>query len=368
VTLHVSTLFTAETAANLLKSGLEIAQALGLPTTTWRVGDPTRAAFKFLAEVLGLRETVAAAFARSGFLSSAEGDWLTLLASEVYGVDRVEATYATSTLTLSNSGGGYYDISPGDVTVASSVTGATYRNTTSLTLSPGTTGTVDVVAEEAGSGGTALEDDIDTLVTTMLGVTVLDSSAAVGTDEQGDEALRTQCLATLGALSPNGPRDAYEYVARNPALTGELTVTRAQATANSATGTVAVYVATPTGAPSGPAIAAVQAGIDSWATPLTVTATVMAATEVPTPVTATVSGEDIPPTFEADATAALQELFAEVPIGGTLARSAIVTLLHRMLVSEGVTAPSVSVSVPPADVTLTDGQVITLGAVSVTEV
>jgi hypothetical protein len=56
MTISVLSLFTAETAAKILSSGLEIAQVLGLPVSTWRNGDPTKSLYHYLAEVLAARE------------------------------------------------------------------------------------------------------------------------------------------------------------------------------------------------------------------------------------------------------------------------------------------------------------------------
>jgi phage-related baseplate assembly protein len=367
MTIHIASLFTVSPTARLLKGGLEIAQALGLPVTSWRVGDPTRALFKFLAEVLGAREPVAAAFAKSGFLSSAEGDWLTLLADELYGVERVEATHAVAVVTLTNTGGGYYELAAGDVTVKSSLSGATYHSTSAITLAAGGVGTIDVQADEPGSDGSAGQDEIDELVTTLLGVAITASSQAIGLDEQEDESLREQCRSTLGALSPDGPPDAYEYVARNPDLTGSTEVTRARSTYDSATGDVTVYVASATGAPSGGGVTAVQAAIDVWATPLTITATVEPAEELPVNVLASAGGTGIPATISDDAEQAIGALLAGLQIGSTIPWSTFVHALHSLLVAAGVRNPSVTITSPIADVVLTESQVATVGVVDITE-
>lgn len=369
MTVSVTTLFSVETAARILSTALEVAKVLGLPVTSWRVDDPTRVLFKVAAEVLGSRETMAAFFARSGFLSQSSGDWLTLLASEVYGVERTPATYAPTTVSLSNAGG-WHDLAAGDVRFRSSVSGVTYTTTEAVSLhGPGATQTVAVIADVAGSDGSASLDEIDAFETTLLGVTITGSAVAVGVDEQGDDALKTQCMATLGALSPNGPPDAYEYVVRNADLTGSTEITRAASTAEGTDLTVTVYVAGASGAVSGAAVIAAQAAVDSWSTPLTATATVVAATPVLQAVTATVSGQDVPAAGELTtlASAALGALFSSVPIGGTLARSAIYAALHEALIDAGCTRPVIVLSVPAAELELDPDEVVTLGAVSVTE-
>src|SRR5690606_21310682 len=113
----------------------------------------------------------------------------------------------------------------------------------------------DLVADEAGSGSSVGADEIDELVTTFLGVEIASSTAAVGTDEPDPETIREQCRATTGALSPNGPPDAYEFVVRESSLTGVTEITRAKATGDSDTGTGDVIVASASGAVSSGSVA-----------------------------------------------------------------------------------------------------------------
>jgi hypothetical protein len=370
MTVSLTTLFTVETLDSLLATGLSVAAALGLPVTSWRVDDPTRALFSALAEYLAEREALQGFFIRSGFLSWATGDWLRVLASEVYGVDVPDAAPASTTVDLLNSGAGWYDLGVGEFRVRSTSSGVTYTSTEALSLhGAGATQTLDVVADVDGSEGSAALDEIDAFETILLGVTITGSAAAIGVDVPSDEETREQCRATRGALSPNGPADAYEYVARNATLTGAASVTRAHATEDAPNLVVTVYVATASGAPSGADVTLVQSALDVWATPLTATATAVAASEVAQAITATVTGGDVPADVEALAEAALGAMFAALPIGPcTLARSAVYAAIHGVLVTAGVTNPVVALSVPATDVTLTAGQVATLGTVTVTEV
>lgn len=367
MTLSVTSLFSVATAAELLSAGLDLATAVGLPVTSWRPGDPTRSLYKFLADSLATWELTASDYVKSGFLSTATGDWLTVLALEVYGATRTEATYATSTLTLTNSGGGYYVMAAGDASFKASSTGKTYHSTSTFTLAgTGTTATVTVEADEAGTDSAAGIDDIDTIVTTMLGVSVTSSTAAVAIDSQEDESLREQCRATLGALSPNGPPDAYEYVARNPDLTGTTEITRASSTEDSSTGVVTVYVASASGTVSAPSVALAQAAIDIYATPLCITATVVSASTYTVPVYATVTANGLPANFATLATAAVNALTSSIDIGGTLACSAYVAVLHDLAVSLGATRVSVVLTLPNATFSLLPSQIAIPGTVVIT--
>jgi hypothetical protein len=49
----------------------------------------------------------------------------------------------------------------------------------------------------------------------MLGVSGSNTTAIIGQDDEEDETLRLRASESLGARSPNGPPDAYAYIARS---------------------------------------------------------------------------------------------------------------------------------------------------------
>jgi hypothetical protein len=361
----IAQLYVVKTGEQLLASVLATAAGLGLPVTSWRAGDPTRATFKALSEQLATREQVTSEFVKSGFLDDATGDWLRVVASQLYGVTPTDATYAAPTVTLTNAGGGFYPVEPGDLTAKSTASGKTFHSTTGGTLSAGATLAFAFEADEAGADSSVAVNEVDELVTSLLGVTVVSSTASLAVDEQEEEAIRVQCRATLGALSPNGPPDAYEYVARNVELTGAAGVTKAHTVPDSSTGIVLVYVAGPTGPVTAPEVALVQAAIEQWATPLCMTPTVASASAVTVAVTATITGDDLPAGLAASAETAIDALFALCQIKGTVTRSAIIACLQALTVALGATNVSVSLAAPAADVTTTDSQVAVAGTVTI---
>lgn len=370
MTVDVRTLFTSETATRLLSYGIELAAALGLNTTSWVVDSPERVLFKFLANALATRDSVAAELAKAAFLRTATGAWKTLVAQDVYGVTREAATYATPTVTLANGGGAVYAKAAGEVIVKSSATGVTFRSTEALSLAsgPGTSATIELVADEAGSAGSVSTDDIDTLVSTMLGVTITSSTAAFGVDEQSDASLESECLNSLGSVSVNGPPDAYNAVCLDSALTGTTAITRAVTSEDDDEGEVTVWIAGATGAVSGSVVTLAQDAIEIWATPSGFTPTVVSATAVPQTIAFDVSGDDIPASAEADIGALVAAYLADVAIGGYLASSAYVALAQTYLVDAGATSVSVSVTASPTVGALAAGTVATLASCTVTEV
>lgn len=377
---RLASLLVTETKAQIYERGLALAQSLGLRVTSWAPGDPTRSLYHFAAQILSTLEANVAGYVASGFLDHARGDWLTLLAEQVYGVERIEATYASTKLTLTNGGGGLYVIEPGDVVAKNSTTGATYTNTSGGTLPPWSgsgpkpTLEIDIVADEPGSDGSAQAGEIDELVTTLLNVTCSNTNAALGLDEEEDEPLRDRCRAKLGTLSPNGPRDAYVYVVRSSELTGSSEITRARSVGDSTTGDVDVYVAGASGPVSSGAVAGAQAAVEQWAAPLCITPTVHNTTGVTVDleyeawIYASV-GEDTD-TIKARHAEDLAAMFAVRPIGGDIIAPASAGALYKSLIEATIKASypdhtfRVVVGTPSSDVALAIDEVPVLGTIT----
>lgn len=379
--ISIFSLFVVDTFDAILKVGLDVAKVVGLPVSSWRTGDPTRSAYTYLATVLAKHSEANAEFIKGGFKSTAGEEWGEVLASEVYGVTRGEDTFSTPTVTVHNTGGGVYTIDPGDFTVKATSTGITFHNTgvngvdgASVTLNPGDSATFLLVCDVAGSDGTVTANEIDSIVTTRLGVVITSSTASVGNDKQPLDSLKQDCDDTLGAISADGPPDAYEYVARHTdtvnggtTLLAEGNNLRARSTNDSATNDVTIYICDGSGTADGPTIAKVQACEEKWATPLCTTPTVVSASAVTVPITATIYGSNIPGDAVARLTDALQTYFASLPIadetGGMVYVSPLTALVHK-------TVPEVTHVVwtlPASDTAYTEGQVPVLGTVSITE-
>lgn len=373
MTVSITTLWAVNTAAKIFALGLEIASALGLPVSSWRTGDPTRSLYKYAAEVLADKDDVVTVWIKAAFLSAAienaketgNSDWLKLLAYEMYGVVVPSATYATPTVTLTNGGGGRYPKGIGEITVKASGINKTYHNTNApALLLPGVTVTYELEADEAGSDSSVAVDEIDEIVTTMLGVTVVSSTAGYATDEMTPDEIGEQCRDSTGALSPAGPPDAYNYVVKNSELTGSTEVTRATSDGESTAGLVNVYVASASGPVGAASVALCNIAINKWARPLTVGAVVSSAVAETIDVTATISGDDIPEDFADLIDAEITAYLAGVPIAGVVYRSAIIAAIHRAVPE----IDTVTLTVPAADVTLGAPEVATPGTYTITEV
>jgi hypothetical protein len=375
-------LIVQETKDTILARGLGFATTLGVPVTSWQVGDPTEALFHFVAEILETVEEVAANYTKSAFLDIAAEDstlydWLVIVADQVYGYTASAATYSTCTVRLTNGGGGLYVFDPGDVTVKDSTTGTTFHNTTGGTLASGPATTLDLtfVADTAGTDGSSGIGDIDTMVTTYLGVTCANTTVALGVDAESAASIVDGCRAKLGSLSPNGPADAYAYVALNSELTTSTVATKVRVTGDSATGNVSIVVASDAGTVGGGDLTLIQAAIDEWATPLCVTATVTSATGVTIPVTYEISAYTSWGLTDAEVEQAVEDSlaawFADRPIGGDIIPPATVGLIQVNMLEAAIRETSnkiiaVSVTAPATYTTLTASQVAVLGTCTAT--
>jgi hypothetical protein len=337
MTINIFTLIGFQNYEKYYSVGLELAQAVGLPVTSWRAFDPTRSFYAFIAEILSELDAPASEFIRSGFLSQARGDWLLVVAEELYGLDADDfaATYAEPTVTITNAGGGEYTIEAGDLTVKNSVTGKTYHSTNAPGVhSPGVTLVYQLTADEAGSDSAVVADEIDEFVTTFEGLEIDSSTAGLATDKATDDEVREACRDTLGPLSPNGPADAYTAVAKNSELTTVTGINRAAAQGSS-TGAVTVTVASQAGEVSAPNLALILDAINRWAVPLCVSATVVSATEVEVDGTYTIAKNPALTTPAADVEDAifdaLDALFTATRIGGdngVVSASMIMQTIH----------------------------------------
>lgn len=355
----------------------QILGILGVNTTWWGRGAVVRTMIVGVSAVLAAYSELQAYIVKSGFLDLAEGDWLTLVARYVYGVERIEATFASGSCQLHNTSGNIYALDAGEYIVSSPTTGKSYRNVTAFELDAGQTLAVSFVAVEAGSASNAAIGTITTAVTNLLGVSVTNTASFLGVDEEKDPPLRARCKELLGALSPNGPWDAYAYAARAAKRsTGESAgVTRTRITKDGY-GNVTVLLAGASGPITGdiddPAteLGAVDDAIRKRAEPLCVAATAAPASAVPITVAYELWMYDRPgaPTDSEVRDAgfeALADVFESLPIGGaalTEGGSGYVFLDPlRAAISNAV--PEVihaQITLPGGDQALTPTQVATL--------
>lgn len=265
----VEQLTTAPTADELFDQMILWLVNQGLPADKWRPNGVARSILRAVATVFVLLAGVITLVNGGGFLETARGDFLTLLARYVYGVERVTATFASGTANLTNSGGGVYTWQPGELVIRNSVTRKLYRNTLIFSLNPGETDKpCTVEALEIGTASNAGSGQVTELAITAAGVTVTNPAPIVGIDDQLDDALRAECLARLGALSMLGPRGAYAYAVQSAKNAGvPVSVNRWVISPASSNGTVSIRVASPSGPATVGDVAAIKTRIEEVARP-----------------------------------------------------------------------------------------------------
>lgn len=320
--ITIEELLAPVTTEAQLEKFLATLETLGVPARSWREGGSLRTMlWGVAATYAGFSESVLG-FVRAGFLETATGGWLTLLAFNVYGVARIEATFATGIVTLTNAGGGVYAILPGELRLISAVTAKAFTNTAAIALNPGAVLAVPVRAVELGAASSATPATVTTLETALPGVSVTNAAAIVGSDAESDADLRERCRNRLAVISGKGPRGAYAYAVRSAVRTdgSAVDINRLRVSPGSSTGVVTVWVASPTGAPTPTDLPFIAAAIETYARPDTVTATLLAAVPVALASTITVWARATPgltaPDLALLVSTALSAMIRDCPIGG----------------------------------------------------
>ena len=257
---------------------------VGIPADKWIRGGVASTLLTVFAMVLAMLSALLSQVLAAGWLETASGSWLTLLAYYVYGVARPEATFAAGKLALVNSGAVTFTYAANQAIFGDSSTKKQFTNSTGFTLGANATLTIDIVAAEAGASSSAAVGKIDTLVTFMIGVTCSNPFDVVGADAMADASLRDLCIAALGARSVRGPRTAYAYAiqtARNPITGAAVNVNRWKISPNSHTGHVGVVVASAAGLVTADDLTGVSNSIEEKARPDAITVDLDSATTVP---------------------------------------------------------------------------------------
>lgn len=358
---------------------------LGVNTTVWKPGAVVRTIITACAIIIAALSVLISKVARSGFLDYAEGAWLKITAKQVYNVDKAEATFATGEVTVDNEAGGVYSPGIGDVIFRNSVTKKTYRNTEAFSIGALETGVVVAVeALEVGTASNASPGTVTEFETPLNGLVVTNAAAIVATDEQGDPSLRQDCRNALGALSPNGPADAYTAVAKKAKRSdgSSIGITRVRHVKDGKGG-LDVYLATPTGGITGDTddpltdLGAANDDIQRLAAPLGVTVRVHSATAVPIAVTyeAWLYKSNLDDaTILAAVAAQITDELSTSPIGGhrvglepgRIYRSALEAVIGKAVDDDGVVVGifRVSLPTPASDVDLAYSEAPVAGTIT----
>lgn len=379
--LALDDILAIETWQSILQDILDVADDLLLKVTSWQAGQPIRSALVYVSQKISQVQTQNREAIAGGLLDYAAGDWMTLLALSLYRVTRNPALFGSvDNFSYQNNGPDDAVFAAGDLVVAHNVSGATYRNQDDITIAPGTTKTdITIVADVAGADSSAGPDTITELVSVKVGGVVTNPTALLGTDAESDADLATRCRLKLGSLSPNGPKEAYDFVVRTPyfddgtpcCLTS-VPFMRSNVVLDVDNGALSVYCATAVGAPTDDDVAIADAAIDKWATPWLTNATALAAEEVNIPVSYEVwiaASNLTVAQQEAKIVAQLATYFKTTPVGGNRIEPDDDGVMYQdgLIVQISTSLPGViraRVIAPSDDTTLEPNQVPVLGTVT----
>jgi phage-related baseplate assembly protein len=358
-------LMTPITRDEFVASMLQVLADLGLPTTAWQETSTVRELIYTAANSDAILSDSITPAARAGLLDYAEGQWLTLTASQEYGVERIESTIATGDIRLTETEGVPQSFSPGDVRVLNEDTGKTYTNTTGGTLSANGTLILAFAADEPGSASDLVDGQTLSLVIAIPGVTPSWVADLLGQDQETDAALRDRCRDSMAAASPNGPADAYDYFAKSTIRPDGTAIGVTRSKTAEANATVTLYVADADGAITSPDVAYIQENIDLHVTPTGFTAIVLSAATLGIPIALslrrTVGASASIASLEVLITAAIASYFSSIPVGGETAQTFHgvfkSTIVQRVRNAGGDNVADVVVTAPASDVALANNQV-----------
>lgn len=351
-------------------------RSLEVETTAWKPGAVARAIITATAVCLAALSRLTTALARSSFLDTAEGPWLTLTAKQTFFVDRIQATYATGEVTLTNTAGGLYLLDPEELIFRNARTNKTYVNVEPVEIQPmGPDVKVKVRAQEVGSKSNAAPGDVNELLTTLNGVTCWNHGSIIGFDEESDEELRERCRERPASLSTHGPKKAYQYWAKTAERNGvNLGVRRVKVERLSDYGEVGVTVATAEGGLPADDLAYLDKFLYEKVVPLGVRMYLQNATAKPIGITCQlwVSSSRTNAQIEAAVRTRLDSLLRDIPIGGeTLAedgpgyvfQDALIEAIRKAVPGEIV---RVALDTPTGDIELGANEIPNFDVASIT--
>jgi hypothetical protein len=264
------------TAAQIRASAVTVLTSLGLQPQNWATGGIASSTLTAASNVLAALSTQLSNAIAQQWNPTASGGGLQLLSQYFYGITPPQATFASGSVVLTNTGGGVYSYGAGQATFGSTVANTSglypqYTNSASFTLNANSSDTVPVTCTTIGSAGNSNPGFVTLLVTQMLGVSCTNPNPILGIDGLTDAALRTLNTNSLGVRgSAYGPRSAYAYaisVAVNSVTGLPVNVNRQSISVSSHTGAVTIYVASPEGTVSTTDLEGISNSIEALARP-----------------------------------------------------------------------------------------------------
>lgn len=362
--LSLSDLVRVPTKDEVAQTTLNLLASFGFPVTSWQSGGAGRALVDLTASLFTNLPVSVQQIAQSAFLETSEKDWLTLVASEWYDVDRLPNALTIGQLKLTNSTGTPITKQAEEL-IARASTGALYRNTSAVIVPANGYLHAEFSAVAPGYSYNVPATTITELATPVPGLSV--SSPAVGTtgtwitslgaDVESDESLRLRCRGRWAELSFGPPILAYEKWAREASNQ----VTKVTVGTPGYEGIVRIRLAGPLGAVESSVVDAVSDYINGVTDgkqrrALNATLDIQSAVGLTVPVSGVVTVRAKSKSkAEAQIVSNLVALFRDLPIGGEVVRHEIV---EQIMGGEGV--KDVSLTTPALNIGLSPSQVAVL--------
>ena len=220
MTVSLLDIASQTTPANALALLLNYLTISGLPATAWQEGSVPRTLLEGESVAYADAMNLVAAITNGNILDLSEGEWLTLLAANVYQLTRKPAVFARGTATITNNSGSSFSQPAGSLLAASTQSTTSFRITDAIVgLANGAAIAVAAQAEEAGLGGNVAVNTITSLLTPYPGISINNPGTAnvwltqIGTREESDESLRIRCKARWPGRGGGKTLLAYEGMA-----------------------------------------------------------------------------------------------------------------------------------------------------------
>lgn len=259
-------LLTVVTSAELQTQILNAMTAAKLPTSSWQKNGKWQNLIVWFSSMLQLVYARLNDVARGGFLETAEDQLLIDKGESDFGTAYRNKTFATGTITLQNDSGGIITEAVEAITFALEADPSiTFKNSADVSeWANGTTRTISLVCEKAGTIGNAAPSAGPSfnlsMVTTIIGVTIVSHTAIVGQDAQDPDEYRALCRKQAQSRTTGGAQGAWEWYPPNLYTDGtevdpenpdatktQVNVSRVFVSENSSTGVTTLVIASPSG-------------------------------------------------------------------------------------------------------------------------
>lgn len=165
----------------IFSESLGVLQSNGFPVTTWRSGDISHTLVRVDSRIVYGLESQIATIGSNVFRSTAQGQWLDSHGSSFYNLDRILATSTKGMVKIYDSSGtGPHNIGAGELWVTTANGELRFNNINTFVVPLNGSASVEVIAEEQGSGYNVVANSIEVVASGQTGISVLNEEITTG--------------------------------------------------------------------------------------------------------------------------------------------------------------------------------------------